>query len=191
MGRKTGSVGKILPRYHVELLKEDGTFAQPGEEGEIVLIADHGIRPEGLLMGYLNDPEATRRLWDGDLFHTGDLAVKDEENFLYYRGRADGIIKTKGYRVSPMEIEETVCLHPAVYECLAVGVPDRDIGQRVKVYVLLAPGYTASERLKEEIMAFHNDQSAGFKKIRDLAFVPKLAHNMNGKIIRGQFKENA
>ena len=188
MGRKPGSMGKILPKYHVELLKEDGTFARPGEEGEIVLVADHGHRPAGLLMGYLHDPEATRRIWDGDLFHTNDLAIRDADDFLFYRGRADGIIKTKGYRVSPAEIEDVVCLHPSVYECLAVGVPDRELGQKIQVYVCLVPGCTPSDALKQEILTFHNSQAAGFKKIRALDFVPELAHNASGKLIRGQFQ---
>lgn len=189
MGRKDGSVGCVLPKYHVELLKEDGTFAAPGEEGEIVIVADHGVRPIGIMMGYLNDDEANRRLWDGNLFRTGDLAVKDEDNFLFFRGRSDGIIKTKGYRVSPMEIENALTLHPAVRECLAVGVPDRDMGQRVKVYVVPEAGYTPGEALEQELLAFHNEGCAGFKKIRELAFVPTLARNSNGKIIRSQFKD--
>lgn len=190
MGRKDGSVGKILPKYHVELVKDDGTFAQPGEEGEIVIVADGGRRPEGLTMGYLNDPDSEKKLWSGNLFRTGDLAVKDEDDFLFYRGRSDGIIKTKGYRVSPVEIEGALSLHPAVYECLAVGVPDRDLGQRVKVYVKLAPGYAPGEALRDELMEFHNRQCAGFKKIRELAFVDGLARNANGKIVRGQFAGN-
>lgn len=188
MGRKDGSVGRVLPKYRVELLREDGTFAPLGEEGEIVIVADHGRRPIGLTTGYLGDEEATRRLWDGNLFHTGDLATMDEDGFLYYRGRADGIIKTKGYRVSPVEIENALSRHPAVDECLAVGVPDRDLGQKVKVYVTLTPGTEESDRLREELLAFHNDNCAGFKKIRELTFVPQLARNANGKIIRNQFK---
>lgn len=189
MGRKEGSVGVILPKYHVEILREDGTFAPPGVPGEIILVADGGRRPEGLMMGYLDDEEANRRLWDGDYFHTGDLATRDEDGFLYYRGRFDGIIKTKGYRVSPVEIEDALSRHLAVAECLAVGEPDPDLGQKVKVYVALAPGYAPSPALREELMAFHNQACAGFKKIRDLAFVPALAHNANGKLIRGQFRE--
>lgn len=189
MGRKEGAVGKVMPKYHVEILREDGTFAPPGEEGEIVIVAPGGHRPEGIMMGYLNDPEATANLWDGDLFHTGDLAVMDEEGYLFYRGRADGIIKTKGYRVSPLELEQTLSLHPAVRECLVVGVPHRDLGQMVKAYVVLEEGYAPSDNLKDELLAFHNGKCAGFKKIRDMAFVPALARNANGKVIRGQFKE--
>lgn len=189
MGRKEGSVGKILPKYHVEILREDGTFAGPREEGEIVLVADGGQRPIGLMMGYWQDEEANRRLWDGDLFHTGDLATRDEDGFLYYLGRSDGIIKTKGYRVSPVEIEDALSLHPGVEECMAVGEPDPELGQRVKVYVKPAPGYVPGPDLQAELLAFHNDSCTGFKKIRELAFVDHLARNHNGKLIRSQFRK--
>ncbi len=120
--------------------------------------------PEGLMMGYLQDEEATRRLWDGRLFHTGDTATRDEEGFLFFLGRSDGMIKTKGYRVSPVEIEEALSLHPAVYECLATGEPDQNLGQRIKVYVVPAPGHSPSQALAEELITFHNSRCAGFQK---------------------------
>lgn len=184
MGRKKGSVGKILPKYHVELLKDDGSFAAPGEEGEIVLLAQNGRRPVGLTMGYLGDPEGTQAIWDGKMFHTGDLAVKDEENFLYYRGRSDGMIKSKGYRVSPVELEGILCRHPAVAECLVEGVPDRELGEKIVASVRVAAGYLPTAALAEELMAFHNGQCAGFKKIREIAFVNALERNANGKLVR-------
>lgn len=184
MGRKKGSVGKILPKYHVELLKDDGSFAAPGEEGEIVLLAQNGRRPVGLTMGYLGDPKGTQAIWDGKMFHTGDLAVKDEENFLYYRGRSDGMIKSKGYRVSPIELEGILCRHPAVSECLVEGVPDRELGEKIVASVRVAAGYLPTAALAEELMAFHNGQCAGFKKIREIAFVNALERNANGKLVR-------
>lgn len=191
MGRKEGAVGKVMPKFHVEILLEDGAFAPPGQEGEIVIVADGGRRPEGIMMGYLNDPEATENLWDGDIFHTGDLAVMDEEGYLFYRGRADGIIKTKGYRVSPVELEHTLVMHPAVKECLVVGLPDEALGQKITAYVVPEKDYFPGDDLKADLMAFHNQRVAGFKKLRDLFFVHGLARNANGKVIRNQFHEKA
>lgn len=184
MGRKKGSVGKILPKYHVELLKDDGSFAQAGEPGEIVLLSPDGKRPVGLTMGYLDDPEGTAALWDGKVFHTGDEAVKDGEGFLYYRGRMDGMIKTKGYRVSPVELEGILSQHPAVRDCLVEGLPDRDMGERIEAQVALRRGFLPTAALKEEIIDFHNQRCAGFKKLRGLTFVNAIARNANGKVVR-------
>lgn len=189
MGRKPGSVGKILPKYHVELLKDDGTFAGPGEHGEVVIVADGGKHPPGLLAGYFDDPDATALIWDHNLYHTGDLAWKDEEDFLYYLGRVDGIIKVKGYRVSPFEIEESLQRHPAVYECIAVGVPDPEQGQRVKAYIRLMLGYMPSGALAREIMEFHNADCTFYKKVREVEFVPDFQRNDNGKILRRAYEE--
>ena len=72
-------------------------------------------------------------------------------------------------------------------ECLAVGEPDPDLGQKVKVYVHLNQGYAPGDALRDELMAFHNDACTGFKKIREMEFVGPLRRNPNGKVIRGQF----
>jgi len=188
-GRREGSVGRILPKYHVEILKADGSFSAPGEHGEIVLVADQHRPPVGLLMGYFEDPEANENLWDGDLFHTADEGYRDADNFLYYLGRADGLIKTRGYRVSPFEIENDLSRHPAVYECLAVGAPDPRDGQHIRVLVRPNEGYDPSEALREELLRFHNERCTGFKKIRSLDFVSVFSRNSNGKILRRHYMD--
>lgn len=186
-GRREGSLGRVLPKYQVEILKEDGSFAASDERGEIVLLAEATRRPVGLLMGYFEDPEADAGLWDGNIFHTGDAGYRDADGFLYFLGRADGLIKTRGYRVSPFEIENELSRHHAVQECLAVGVPDERYGQKIRVYVCLQAGQLATDALRGELMDFHNLHCSGFKKIAQLHFVQGFARNSNGKLIRGQF----
>lgn len=192
LGRKEGSVGKPLPKFHVALLGEDGTLVPNGQPGEIVLVAgEDGRKPVGLLMGYYRDEAASAALWDGQYFHTGDLAWQDEDGYLFYLGRADGVIKTKGYRVSPVEIEENLSRHPAVYECLVIGLPHRDLGQEVTALVRLEVGLVPGEALGWQLMDFHNQTAAGYKKIRQLYFVADLPRNANGKLLRPKSPEAA
>ncbi len=190
-GRRDGSVGKILPKYHVEILQDDGSFAPPFGVGEIVLIADGGKRPIGLLMGYWHDSAATEALWDGNIFHTGDQGYRDGDNFLYFLGRADGLIKTRGYRVSPFEIENELSQHQAVYECLVLGVPDVRYGNHLEGFVRLQAGIPPSKALQKEILSWYNARCSGHKKLSHLHFVQDFPRNDNGKLMRKQFATNA
>ncbi len=143
--RKPGSMGRAIPNVEVFVLRPDGLECGPGEDGELV----HRGPLVGL--GYWRDPERTaqrfRPLPEGlagrslgyglpeTVVFSGDRVWRDEEGFLYHRGRLDEQIKTSGYRVSPGEVEEVLLRHPAVGECVVFGVPDEALGQRVAAVV--------------------------------------------------------
>ncbi|EYF03159.1 class I adenylate-forming enzyme family protein [Chondromyces apiculatus] len=133
---KPASVGIAMPNEELWIQREDGTRALPGETGELV------VRGPNVMRGYFRNPEATARaLQPGDLpgevvLHTGDLFRTDDDGHLYFVARKDDIIKTRGEKVSPLEVESVVCRIPGVIEAAAVGVPDAVLGQAVKIVVV-------------------------------------------------------
>ena len=120
---KPGSMGKPNPQYDVKLLKSDGSPCEDGEKGEICIDTSAG-KAIGLFKGYYRDPELTEKVWHDNLYHTGDLAWRDEEGYYWFVGRADDVIKSSGYRIGPFEVESALMTHPAVVECAVTGVPD-------------------------------------------------------------------
>src|SRR5262249_18551281 len=115
---KTGSMGRSLPGYRVELLDADGAVA---EEGELCLNLDP--RPTGLMQGYQADDGGVRAL-DEKVYRTGDVATVDSDGYLTYVGRADDVFKASDYRISPFELESALIEHPAIAEAAVVPSPD-------------------------------------------------------------------
>ncbi|HOV14589.1 MAG TPA: AMP-binding protein, partial [Spirochaetota bacterium] len=128
---KPGSMGKPSPYYDIDIVNEDRSSCEVGEVGQIVLRTDK-IRPLGMFNGYYRDAELTNKVWNGNIYFTGDTAWKDEDGYLWFVGRTDDIIKSSGYRIGPFEVESALLEHPAVLECAVTGVPDPDRGQVVK-----------------------------------------------------------
>ncbi|AJE03467.1 class I adenylate-forming enzyme family protein [Geobacter pickeringii] len=134
--RRPKSVGIPIPNEEVFILDENGRELGPGEIGELV------VRGANVMQGYWNRPEETARTfrpgrYRGEAYlHTGDLFRKDEDGFLYFVSRRDDMIKTRGERVSPREIENVLCGIPWVAEAAVVGVPDDIFGQAVKAFVV-------------------------------------------------------
>ncbi len=91
----------------------------------------------------------TKKAWHDGYYHTGDMAWKDEDGYLWFVGRADDIIKTSGYKVGPFEVESALIQHPAVLECAITGAPDPIRGQVIKATIVLTKGYTPGEELKK------------------------------------------
>ena len=136
MTPKPGSMGMPNPQYDIDLVRADGTSCEDGEKGEIVIRTGKG-KPLGLFKGYYRDEEKTRQVWHDGLYHTGDVAWRDEDGYYWFEGRIDDVIKSSGYRIGPFEVESALMTHPAVVECAITGVPDDIRGMVVKATVVL------------------------------------------------------
>ena len=101
----------------------DGRSAEDGEQGEIVFYTDKKL-PLSLFKGYYKDEELTKQVYANNIYHTGDMAWRDEDGYYWFVGRTDDVIKSSGYRIGPFEVESAVMTHPAVVECAITGVPD-------------------------------------------------------------------
>lgn len=177
---RRGSLGKPTPLYDIEILKEDGSPAVIGEPGEIVIHPRED--QQGLMIGYLNGKEVSAETFRDGVYHTGDSAWEDEDGYYWYNGRMDDVIKTGGFRVGPVEIENIVIEHPLVLECSVIGIPDPLRGQAIKAVIVLIPKAVPSEEMKKEIRHFANSRLAVFKHIRHIDFVDELPKTHNGKI---------
>lgn len=188
MEPKPGSVGRGSPVFRPCLLKDDGTLAEEGETGELVLPMDRGA-PPGLTIGYYKNPEATTEVFRDGYYHTGDLCWRDADGYFWFVGRNDDIIKSSGYRVGPFEVESALVAHPAVLEAAVTGLPDPDRGQIVKATVVLARGFSPSEALVKELQDFVKKETAPYKYPRRIEFVDELPKTTSGKIQRKEIRK--
>ena len=187
---KPGSMGKPNPQYDVQLLRQDGTECEDGEKGEICIrIGDK--KPLGLFKGYYRDEERTKETWRDGIYHTGDMAWRDEEGYYWFVGRTDDVIKSSGYRIGPFEVENALMTHPAVVECAITGVPDPIRGMIVKATVVLAPEYKAKagDELIKELQNHVKHETAPYKYPRLIEFVNELPKTISGKIRRVEIRE--
>jgi acetyl-CoA synthetase len=187
---KPGSMGVPNPLYKMDLLTYDGRSAEDGEQGEIVFYTDEN-RPLGLFMGYYRDQELTEKVYANNVYHTGDMAWRDEDGYYWFVGRTDDVIKSSGYRIGPFEVESAVMTHPAVVECAITGVPDEIRGQVIKATIVLAEEYKdkASDALATEIQEHVKNVTAPYKYPRVIEFVQELPKTISGKIRRVAIRE--
>lgn len=183
-----GSMGKPSPVFDVDLIDEDGNPCPTGVSGEIVCRTHHGA-PLGMFAGYYQDEQMTKSVWDKDVYHTGDLAWRDEWGYYWYVGRVDDVIKSSGYRIGPFEVESALLEHPAVLETAITAVPDELRGQVVKATVVLKPGYTGSEELVKALQEHVKKTTAPYKYPRVIEFVESLPKTISGKIRRTELRQ--
>ena len=178
-------MGKPVPLYNIQLLSADGEIVDRGETGEICVDISKGL-PCGLSYAYEGSPDVTAETWHDGYYHTGDLAWKDEDDFYWYVGRADDVIKSSGYRIGPFEIENVIMELPYVLECGVSAAPDEVRGQVVKASIVLVKGYEGTDALKKEIQDYVKRRTAPYKYPRIVEFRESLPKTTSGKIIRKQ-----
>lgn len=176
---KPMSVGKAIPGTETYLLDDAGGEVPAGETGVLYVRGPH------VMMGYWNLPEETARMlkegrYPGErVLCTHDFFRKDEDGFLYFMGRSDDIIKSRGEKVSPVEVENALASIPGVREAAVVGVPDELLGQAVRAYVVLDSGAEYTEQaFKREALA----RLESFMVPRDVLFVSDLPKTATGKV---------
>ncbi len=182
---KPGAMGKPVPGYGIDIVDADGNPVDDGVNGEIVIRTEP--KPTcGVFLGYYRNEEATNAVWHDGMYHTGDVAWRDEDGYYWYVGRADDVIKSSGYRIGPFEIESTIMELPYVLECGVCAAPDEVRGQVVKACIVLVPGTEGTEEMKKEIQNYVKTRTAPYKYPRIVEFRTELPKTISGKIIRNK-----
>jgi fatty-acyl-CoA synthase len=176
-----GSIGKEYTFVEVQVQDVLGNEVAPGELGEIC------ARGPGIMQGYFDRPEETAATLREGWLHTGDLAVRDEDGYLFFRDRAKDMIKTGGENVYAAEIEQLLYAHPAVMECGVLGVPSVEWDEEVRAVVALRAGMAASE---EDLSTYLRQHLAGYKIPKQYLFVAPgtMPVNPSGKIVKADLR---
>ncbi|MGI9623716.1 MAG: AMP-binding protein [Acidimicrobiales bacterium] len=176
-GYRPGTVGLTVPNCEIRIVDpESGEDQGVGAEGEL------WIRGPNVMVGYLNNAEATAETIDADgWLHTGDVAIIDDDDHVSIVDRVKELIKYKGFQVPPAELEALIITHAAVADVAVIGVPDEEAGELPKAFVVLKPG---EEATADQIMEFVAEDVAGYKKIRLVEFIDEIPKSPSGKILR-------
>jgi acyl-coenzyme A synthetase/AMP-(fatty) acid ligase len=183
---KPGSCGRPGPGTVIELLNDELRPVSVGQDG--VLCVRRDTHP-GMMKEYWKKPDRTAEMFRGEWYYSGDVLSRDEDGYLWFKGRNDDVIKASGYRISPFEVESCLVCHPAVLEAAAVECPDALRGNVVKAFIVLRADTVASEDLKIEIQEFAKENMAGYKYPRKIEFVDGLPKTTSGKIKRRELRE--
>jgi acyl-coenzyme A synthetase/AMP-(fatty) acid ligase len=183
---KPGSCGRPGPGTVIDLLDERLQPVPSGEDG--ILCVRQGTHP-GMMREYWRKPEITAEIFRGDWYVSGDVVARDDDGYLWFKGRNDDVINASGYRISPFEVESCLLNHPAVLEAAAVESPDALRGRIVKVFLMLRPGFEASADLANQIREFAKQRIAAYKVPRQIEFMAGLPKTASGKIIRRQLRD--
>lgn len=177
-----GSIGREYLHVEVQLQNEAGNEVAVGEVGEIC------VRGPNVMTGYLNRPDATAAVLRDGWLHTGDLAARDENGFLFFRDRSKDMIKSGGENVYSAEIEQLLYAHPAISEAAVVGVPSVEWDEEVRAAVVVRPGHDVDE---SALKVYLRQNLAGYKIPKVIAFVPgdRMPINPSGKVVKSTLRD--
>jgi acetyl-CoA synthetase len=178
-----GSMGRPLPGYRVALVDADGQLV---DEGEVALPRE--ARPLGLMAGYANDAQATAHAMRDGYYRTSDIAIRRDDGYYVYVGRADDVFKSSDYRLSPFELESVLIEHEAIAEAAVVPSADALRLSVPKAFVTLRQGFEVGPELARSVFRFSREKLAPYKRIRRLQF-SELPKTISGKIRRVQLRQ--
>lgn len=188
MDVRAGSMGKPLPGIEAAIVqREDGharVLDAPDSVGELALRAGW----PSMMRGYLNEEERYRKCFADGWCLTGDLAMRDKDGYFWFVGRADDVIKSAGHLIGPFEVESALMEHEAVAEAGVIGIPDETVGEIVKAYVALKPGFAASDELRLDLIGHARKRLGPAVAPKDILFRTNLPKTRSGKIMRRLLK---
>ncbi|MGV3720417.1 MAG: acetate--CoA ligase [Actinomycetota bacterium] len=182
---RPGSMGRPLPGINAGIVRTNDAgevveVEEPDTEGELAL------RPgwPSMFRAYWNEPERYAKCFAGGWYLTGDLAKRDPDGYFWFVGRKDDVIKSSGHLIGPFEVESALMEHPAVAEVGVIGKPDPVALEVVKAFILLKPGFQASDELHREIYGFARKRLGAVVAPKEIEFVDTLPRTRSGKIMR-------
>jgi acetyl-CoA synthetase len=184
---KFGSMGKPTFLYDIVIADDEGNLLPANEEGNICVKADTG-KPNGIFYEYFGDPEKKKEAFRHGLYFTGDKAYRDKDDYIWFIGRNDDVIKSSDYRVGPFEVESVLLEHEAIQESAVVGSPHALKGFEVKAFIVLSKDYEPGQPLADDIFSFARKNLAPFKMPRIIEFVTELPKTISGKIRRVELR---
>lgn len=181
---KYGSCGIPVYETEIKIIDEFGNEVEPEEQGEII------IKGPGVFKGYFKRPQETKEVLKNDWLYTGDIGKVDKDGYLYYLGRTKEMIKSSGYSVFPDDVEAILNTHPAIAQCVVIGVPDSKRGESVKAFIVLKTEH--KNKIKEtNIIEWSKENMAAYKYPRYVQFLEQLPTTSTGKVLRRLLKEES
>ena len=178
-GGKASSCGRETMNAEFKIVDEQDNKVPVGQVGEVIVKGKH------MMTGYWKAPKATEEAVRGGYFHTGDLGKVDEGGYLYLVGRRKDLITSQGKLISPSEVEDIIYRHTSVLETAVIGVPDKQLGEAVKAFIVLRPGARASE---EDIIGLCCNYLPPYAVPRSVELVDSLPKSTVGKLLRSELR---